>query len=935
MVAAVVVLLAGCGVRPGLVGSSTVSSAVVVRLHGSVHGGQQPVSGATIQLYAVGTTGDGSPATAMLTQTVLSDSNGEFSITNDYACPASGPTTVYLSATGGNPGLAAGTNNAALSMMTALGDCGSLTPSTYIVVNELTTVGAVAALAPFMTSAVGVGSAGSDVPALSAAFTLASQYVNTATGTAPGVGVPTGATVPVTELNTLADIVASCVNSSGGVAGDGSACGNLFALTTPAGGAAPADTVMALLDMMENPALNTSGLFGLAPAESPFQPTLSGAPANFAVQFATGSTLTISPSWLNFASTMVGTLAASQQVVLSNTGQAVVSFSGSALVGANAGDFSVSNNCGGGSLAIGGSCTFTVGYQPAATGARNATLQIVSNGLTTSVPITGQGNVSFGTSLPTPLADYSFLDGVGSMLSDGSGNGNNGTLMSGANAPTWTSSGLSFNGNAGNVQGVSLPATLNSARTFLFVTSTQNLTNNSQYSFVQYDLLLSNSSGYNGLNLWDQQRYTGQGTYLTSSPGISANGKMATTIPSNTNGFHCKAFTLGTGYSDLDHIYVDGVEASAYSAQSFSAGVQSGGNFFLGSSDVAPWTTGNYAGTFYRARIYAQELSAQQVHSSCAGMVADVASRGVATGPVNVAIATPTLQAIGDSIVCGYSDGNGCILTPFMNQLTLANQPAYTISNWGVPGAEIEAISASEPYRVAERCRSTGGPVIALVLAGTNEFLYTNTTPAAAVGFLTSEVKTLKSAGCKVYVGTIPSIGHSLDADKDSYDTLIVQQWQTMGADGVIDFAANPLIGADGAYSNSTYFQGNGVHPTQAGQNLMAVAMSNSLNYYYGSTVANPHVVACSTAYTMASGDGVVTAAPTSACALTLPDCTGPSGAQYVINNPQSVYPVTLMGGASQPINGSTSPVTVPANGSVMLTDVPNAKTAGGCGWQM
>jgi hypothetical protein len=191
---------------------------------GSVRGGQQAVTGATIQLYAVGTAGDGSASTPLLTQAVTTDASGEFSITGDYTYPT--PTSlVYLVATGDNPGLTPGTNNAALAMMSVLGTCGSLTPSTYITVNELTTVAAVWALAPFMNSYSSVGSGAGDAAALASVFTLASYYVNVAMGTIPGMNVPAGTTVPVAQINTLANILSSCINSPGGVAGDGSPCG--------------------------------------------------------------------------------------------------------------------------------------------------------------------------------------------------------------------------------------------------------------------------------------------------------------------------------------------------------------------------------------------------------------------------------------------------------------------------------------------------------------------------------------------------------------------------------------------------------------------------------------------------------------------------------------------------------------------------------------
>ena len=155
---------------------------------------QEPISGATIQLYQVGTGGDGYSATPLGSSTTT-DSSGEFTLTGDYTCPGSNP-LVYLLATGGNPGLALGTNNTAIDLIAALGSCNSLTSTTAINLNEVTTVAAVAALSPYMTSPTCttaptcIGSGTSDASALTAGFTLASQYANTATGTSPG-------TVPV------------------------------------------------------------------------------------------------------------------------------------------------------------------------------------------------------------------------------------------------------------------------------------------------------------------------------------------------------------------------------------------------------------------------------------------------------------------------------------------------------------------------------------------------------------------------------------------------------------------------------------------------------------------------------------------------------------------------------------------------------------------
>jgi hypothetical protein len=48
-------LLAGCSQKSGV--ESVGAPVASLHLHGTAHGGEEPVSGATIQLYAVGTTG--------------------------------------------------------------------------------------------------------------------------------------------------------------------------------------------------------------------------------------------------------------------------------------------------------------------------------------------------------------------------------------------------------------------------------------------------------------------------------------------------------------------------------------------------------------------------------------------------------------------------------------------------------------------------------------------------------------------------------------------------------------------------------------------------------------------------------------------------------------------------------------------------------------
>jgi sugar lactone lactonase YvrE len=253
----------------------------VATVSGRLMGGQQPVTGATIQLYQAGTAGDGSPSAPMLTSTVTTDATGSFGITMKYTCP-SASTEVYITATGGNPGLAAGTNNKALSMMAALGSCGALSSSTFITIDEVTTVGSVAALYPYMTSYAAVGSGTSDAQQLAAAFATVNEYVNIGTGFTPGPTLPAGYYASATEINTLADIVSLCINSNGGVANDGTACGTLFQLTKPPTSAAATDVVGAVLNILYYPNQNVAALFAQTPSiGAPVQPTLTAAPSNW------------------------------------------------------------------------------------------------------------------------------------------------------------------------------------------------------------------------------------------------------------------------------------------------------------------------------------------------------------------------------------------------------------------------------------------------------------------------------------------------------------------------------------------------------------------------------------------------------------------------------------------------------------------------------
>lgn len=408
-------LLAGCSFSP----SNHSSPSPAVGITGRVHGGQQPVAASTIQLYTVGTTGDGSAATPLLSGTVTTDSGGNFSITGLYNCTSA--TYVYITATGGQP--ITGQTNPNLAMMTALGPCTNLSSGTFVMINEVTTVAAVSALAPWMTSPTNVGSASSDAAALANGFTLAEAFADTATGMSPGNNMPTSTVVPTAQIYTLADILAACINTTGGAAGTATTCGQLFTLTTPNGGSAPANTIAALLNIQNNPGQNVASLFGLSASQAPFQPQLTAAPADLRVRLAADASspgyLQVSPSGVDFGNVSVGFSSIAQSVSVTNAGGGTANVSSFTVVGANASDFAVylpsgggvsSDACFQGAVGSGETCVIQVVATPTVAGTRNAFLQVISSSPNSPqlIPLAVKSNASQATPVTVSASSLTF-----------------------------------------------------------------------------------------------------------------------------------------------------------------------------------------------------------------------------------------------------------------------------------------------------------------------------------------------------------------------------------------------------------------------------------------------------------------------------------------------------------------------------------------------
>ena len=180
---AMAAMLSGCATGGNFATDAPAASAI--NMQGRVHGGQQPVSGATIQLYKASLTGANLASTPLIASTVMSDAFGNFSITGTYTCQAGD--LLYITATGGNPGVSGTQNNSALALMAGLGSCSTvLGTNRFIQINELSTVATAWALAPFMSSSTQLSVAATNIVGLTQAFQTVDKIVNTSTGTLGG-----------------------------------------------------------------------------------------------------------------------------------------------------------------------------------------------------------------------------------------------------------------------------------------------------------------------------------------------------------------------------------------------------------------------------------------------------------------------------------------------------------------------------------------------------------------------------------------------------------------------------------------------------------------------------------------------------------------------------------------------------------------------------
>jgi hypothetical protein len=276
-------LLAGCA-TDGAFNSTATPAATIL---GSLHGGQSSIAGAHVYLFAAGAQGYGLPSTSLLTASatgasdaigayVTSDANGNFALPGGYTCASSAQT--YVLALGGNAG---SSTNSAAGLLAAVGNCPSPDGASAltIAVNEITTIGTAYALAGFATDPTHVSSPSTQLALVDIqnAFLNAANLYSVSTGQVNQVTPAGNGQVPYKTINTLANILSQCIQSSGAASNP---CSQLFADTATSSGI-PNNTAAAAFNIAHNPGANTAALYNIAAANVPFGPALPAEPNDF------------------------------------------------------------------------------------------------------------------------------------------------------------------------------------------------------------------------------------------------------------------------------------------------------------------------------------------------------------------------------------------------------------------------------------------------------------------------------------------------------------------------------------------------------------------------------------------------------------------------------------------------------------------------------
>lgn len=479
--------------------------------------------------------------------------------------------------------------------------------------------------------------------------------------------------------------------------------------------------------------------------------------------------------------------------------------------------------------------------------------------------ITTGGSGSGGGSLPTLeatfpstlMADYQMLSTeTPAALVDYSGKGRNATGTIGV-APTIipVSGGISCPGTGAVV----LPAALNSALTILAYIDFQSTNYPSQgspnVSTIVGGGTLATSSNW---VLWQNNPSESAGNEIQGGHRIRTIATSAGNIHSGSSMAFNGSGVLAVTFGATDVIYVNGLPVNSTAFGGSSAGQQTVGPYNICGTSI----TGYFNGNIRQMAFFSTVLNAAQVASATQIMQNQMAARGVTAFLGGTSTDTnDQCVMIGDSLTAGVNW-----------PVSLLNFPC-NIADQGLGGFTTANFLTIQPD--ADGLYRPGALRNALTYwAGTNNL----SNPTGAVANMRSFLQNRHNVGFRTVVGTMIS-RTGAEAYRDSLNPLLLQNWPGF-ADGVISFSANVRFGSDGANSNTTYYNVDGVHlTTYSDAYIIGPYLIHGVNRLYGNTLLSGN-------YNRYSGTGFSIPLPMQTADS---GCTNLSGATVVCATPFNV----------------------------------------------
>lgn len=527
-------------------------------------------------------------------------------------------------------------------------------------------------------------------------------------------------------------------------------------------------------------------------------------------------------------------------------------------------------------------------------------------------------------------AAYQMTDITSTILPDSSNNSHPATLCSGAQQPTLVGGGLYL--NSANNQCIIWPSgvgtNVKTIEIFYKITPPPVAAAGGAYAGL---FCSTNSGGAQFISSADFSSTNGGAgmPFVQNYPSA----RSSTPMP----GVHLWDYYVGTNSStDPDTVYQDGQPGTVNAAASASQ-MAAGTSYQTGYGCNANIGQSNLEATIYYVLMYSVNLTPAEKLQNYNALAPIVAARGVNVYAQPQATSPNVFDCIGDSLTAGTGTG-----IPYCTYLssTLNNGSSYTYNVYGMAGYEAQNLRGFPPGREILSFSRTGRN-IGHVFEGTND-MAAGLTASVVAGYIANHVALIKTARTTqvplVSVGTMIS-RTGQDANKNLLNGVERSDPTMMGANVLVDTAAIPQLGADGASANATYFQSDQIHLTVAGYTLLANLVAHSWNAYFGSNINNcdPTVITAAT-YTGLDVDGCKQFdTGSNSITYTLFPATGMTGRTiYACNvSTTGTNTLTLQAASGEYFNASgTTTITVPAGVCKQLRSTLVSASAGGDYWR-